>query len=189
MIFDDCEAHVLDWLAQLPASHERSMNSNEAAAWFDDWMAIDAKNEEIDRAEKWREPTASEAMSKRSELARLRTERTALFLRMGLDANGKAVNTQVAPVVVGSASGGSESDKAAQAKPLQRNAAQDSAILLKIKELGHDPLALPKNPNGKPGVKAAVRTALSRDSLFVGSTIFNKAWERLTARADIAIRG
>lgn len=100
-----------------------------------------------------------------------------------------APEPQAATVVVESASGGVEPDKAAQAKPLQRTAAQDAAILCEIKKLGHDPMALPKNPDGKPGVKAAVRTALLSHSLFKGSTVFDKAWERLTARADIAIRG
>ena len=74
-------------------------------------------------------------------------------------------------------------------KPLQRTAAQDAAILGEIKKQGLDPLALPKNPTGKPGVKLAIRTALKSNSLFVGGTVFNKAWERLTARADIEIQG
>ena len=77
----------------------------------------------------------------------------------------------------------------APAMPLQRTAAQDAAILGEIEKQGYDPLALPKNPPGKPGVKAAIRTALSKNSLFTGGTVFNKAWERLTARADIAIQG
>ena len=72
---------------------------------------------------------------------------------------------------------------------MQRTAAQDAEILFEIKKQGYEPLALPRNPDGKPGVKAAVRTALLSHSLFTGSTVFDKAWERLTARADIAIRG
>jgi hypothetical protein len=77
---------------------------------------------------------------------------------------------------------------AAPATPLSRFNAQDAAILAEIKRLGFDPLALPKNPDGKRGVKAAVRLALSTDKLFKGSTVFEKAWERLTARAEIVIR-
>ena len=91
-------------------------------------------------------------------------------------------------VAVG-ASDGVEQDKAGPAKPLQRTAAQDSAILCEIEKQGYDPLALPKNLPGKPGVKAAIRAALSENSLFTGGTVFDKAWERLTARADIAIQG
>ena len=73
-------------------------------------------------------------------------------------------------------------------KPVQRFEAQDRAILLELKNLGYDPKKLPKNPKGKPGVKAAVRTRLSNNKLFVGTTIFNKAWERLTARSEIVLR-
>lgn len=94
-----------------------------------------------------------------------------------------------APVEAAGASGAVEPDKATPAKALQRTAAQDSAILCEIGKQGYDPLALPKNFAGKPGVKAAIRAALSQNSLFAGGTVFNKAWERLTARADIAIRG
>ena len=74
-------------------------------------------------------------------------------------------------------------------KPVQRAAAQDAAILCEIQKQGFDPLALPKNPAGKPGPKAAIRTALSSNSLFTGGTVFDKAWERLTANADIVIQG
>jgi hypothetical protein len=77
---------------------------------------------------------------------------------------------------------------AAPSKPLSRFAAQDAAILVEIKKLGLDPLALPKNPAGKPGVKAAVRSALSESKLFKGSKVFDKAWERLAAHADIVIQ-
>lgn len=75
-------------------------------------------------------------------------------------------------------------------RPLQRTAAQDNAIICEIKKQGYDPLALPKNPTGKPGVKAIIRTALSGNKLFgsLSSTIFNKAWERLAARDDIVIQ-
>lgn len=89
----------------------------------------------------------------------------------------------------GSTSGGVEPAKAEPAKPLQRTAAQDAAILCEIQKLGYDPLALPKNPNGKPGVKAAIRAVLKGNSLFVGQSVFKHAWERLTARGDIEIKG
>lgn len=78
---------------------------------------------------------------------------------------------------------------AVPAKPLQRTAAQDSAVLTEIKKQGYDPLALPKNPDGKPGVKAAIRRALKTNKLFTGSTVFDKAWARLTTHADIVIKG
>jgi hypothetical protein len=72
--------------------------------------------------------------------------------------------------------------------PLQRTAAQDAAILSAITNQGLKPLEIPKNTPGKPGVKATIRTALTKDSLFVGSTIFDKAWVRLTSRGEIVIK-
>ncbi len=72
--------------------------------------------------------------------------------------------------------------------PVQRTAAQDAAILSTLAALNINPLAIPKNKTGKAGSKAKVRTALERNPLFVGATVFNKAWERLSARGDIVIR-
>lgn len=91
-----------------------------------------------------------------------------------------------APVLALSAVGGSESDKAGPAKPVQRSAAQDAAIVGAIKAAGFSPLALPKNEAGKPGPKAAIRDALKGNPLFVGGTVFDKAWCRLRRRFDIA---
>lgn len=76
----------------------------------------------------------------------------------------------------------------APAKPVSRGAAQDAAILAEIKNLGLDPLALIKNAPGKRGTKAAICTALLKNPLFVGSKVFDKAWERLTARTDIVCK-
>ena len=74
-----------------------------------------------------------------------------------------------------------------ETQPIQRSAAQDTAILEVIKTIGHDPLHLPRNEAGKPGVKAKVREAVGKNKLFTGSTVFEKAWERLTASHDIVI--
>lgn len=71
--------------------------------------------------------------------------------------------------------------------PVQRTAAQDAAILSTLAALNINPLAIAKNKAGKPGIKAKVRTALDGNSLFVGATVFDKAWERLSARGDIVI--
>lgn len=84
-----------------------------------------------------------------------------------------------APVVAESLSNGS-------AKPMQRSAAQDAEILAAIRNAGHDPLALPMNEPGKPGVKAAIRDTLGGKGLFAGTTVFDKAWERLRQQCDIA---
>ena len=117
-------------------------------------------------------------------------ERFAAPFRVSFQVEGPAQTaaTPVPAVAVG-VSGDVEPDKAEPAKPLQRTAAQDSAILCEIDKQGYDPLALPKNPPGKSGAKAAIRAALSKNLLFTGATVFNKAWERLTDRADIVIQG
>ncbi|CAN5873254.1 hypothetical protein BH11PSE12_BH11PSE12_20480 [soil metagenome] len=81
---------------------------------------------------------------------------------------------------------GTAKAQAAPAKPLQRTLAQDTAILTAIKQAGYDPLALPKNEPGKPGVKSEIRDALNGNSLFVGTTVFRRAWERLRQFGDIA---
>lgn len=56
---------------------------------------------------------------------------------------------------------------------------QGDAILAEIRKQGFDPMALPPKPPGRPGVKAAVRAALTDSPLFKGSKVFDKAWERL----------
>lgn len=81
-----------------------------------------------------------------------------------------------------------ESVQPPDAKPIQRRAAQDDAIIDAIRQLGHAPQKLPKNESGKPGVKAAVRATLEgKNPMFPsGSTVLNKAWERLLENDDIA---
>lgn len=74
------------------------------------------------------------------------------------------------------------------AQPMQRSAAQDAAILDAIQTMSIDPLAIPKNSPGKPGTKAKVRSALKGNPLFIGTTVFDKAWQRLTSRGEIVIR-
>ncbi len=58
--------------------------------------------------------------------------------------------------------------------------AQEQAILDKLVALGYDPTALPRNEQGKPGVPATCKKALSDSSLFTRKTAFKKAWERLS---------
>lgn len=72
-------------------------------------------------------------------------------------------------------------------KPLSKAAAQDAEILNVIRKLGYEPQKLSKNLPGKKGVKAEVRRAVGKKGMWVGTTVFNKAWERLTANKDIKI--
>jgi hypothetical protein len=75
---------------------------------------------------------------------------------------------------------------AAQAVP--RFAAQERAVLGYLAGLGVSPTALPRRDAGKPGIKAAAKTALQGTPLFVGSEIFRKTWERLRASKEIRDR-
>ena len=78
--------------------------------------------------------------------------------------------------------------KPTKVTPVQRSAAQDAAIVSELKKLRCDPTALPQNERGKAGVKSKVRAALKDDRLFTGSTVFDKAWERLSRNGDIVIQ-
>lgn len=71
-------------------------------------------------------------------------------------------------------------------KPVQRQAAQEQAILAAIQQLGAAPLKLIRPPSGKSGIKARVCRALHGEPLFVGTTVFTRAWERLMKRGAIA---
>jgi hypothetical protein len=72
--------------------------------------------------------------------------------------------------------------------PRRRQLDQEEAILAAIREQEHDPMALPNFVAGKDGVRAATRDALRASPLFKGSTVFDKAWERLGKQKLIAYR-
>jgi hypothetical protein len=65
---------------------------------------------------------------------------------------------------------------------------QEDAILDEIRRKHQDPMALPKNPAGKDGIKAAVRAALRESPLFKGPTTFDKAWERLARDGRMVLK-
>lgn len=73
-------------------------------------------------------------------------------------------------------------------KPKSASQAQDEAILSVLRARGYDPMALPPFEQGRPGVKAEVRTELGSKGMWAGTTVFKKAWERLTRNGDIAYR-
>lgn len=178
---DGFDSHVTDWLAQLPKNREQKQYED-AFPLFENLGELLDERELLKSARKSQDSLGKESTDRL--LSRLEDDVKILYSSLGLGPDGK---TQSMPFVNDSASGGVE--PAGSAKPLQRTAAQDSAILCEIEKRGYDPQALPKNPPGKPGAKAAIRASLSENSLFTGGTVFDKAWERLTARADIAIQG
>lgn len=71
-------------------------------------------------------------------------------------------------------------------KPLPKMRQQENVIIDAIKKLGHDPQKLPKNPAGKPGVKAKVRELIQHPPLFDNPDIFDNAWERLSKYKEIS---
>lgn len=74
----------------------------------------------------------------------------------------------------------------APSKPVQRGQAQEEEILAAIRAEGYEPGALPVVTGGRPGVKAAVRKAVGNSGMWSGKRVFDKAWERLRARGEIA---
>ena len=69
--------------------------------------------------------------------------------------------------------------KSNQRPPLQQ-LFQEQEILRVIRSLSHNPKMLPKQEQGKPGIKADVR-----QNLTFSPKVFDKAWERLRANQDI----
>ncbi|NHZ93638.1 hypothetical protein F2P45_32260 [Massilia sp. CCM 8733] len=71
-------------------------------------------------------------------------------------------------------------------KPLPALRAQEAKILEWLKQNEYTPDSLPPNESGKPGIKAAVRTALKDHDLFKNrATVFDKAWYRLRSGGEL----
>jgi len=79
-----------------------------------------------------------------------------------------------------------EVNDAATVEPVARWQAQEQTILNKLRELGHSPDALPKSEAWKPGVKSEVRAAIGWQGMWHSPKVFDKAWERLRERGEIA---
>jgi phosphoglycerate-specific signal transduction histidine kinase len=106
-------------------------------------------------------------------------------------AKSKGYGVQVLVAVTTAMLPEAELPKISENKVRRKQRDQEKAIIEEIKRLGHNPLELPINKSGHPGVKAEVRNALQASQLFKGnstgekSTVFNKAWERLRYTKDI----
>lgn len=71
-------------------------------------------------------------------------------------------------------------------RPVQTGRAQEVAILDAIKAFGLDPLSLPKNSPGRPGIKRRIRGELQGSPLFKNrEKAFDKAWERLRSDGEV----
>ncbi len=80
----------------------------------------------------------------------------------------------------------SGADDATDVKPVARWRAQEKTILNKLRELDYSPCALPRNEAWKPGVKSKVRAAIGSNGMWHSPRVFDKAWERLRERGEIA---
>jgi hypothetical protein len=79
-----------------------------------------------------------------------------------------------------------EADDSTHIEPVARWQAQEQTILSKLRELGYSPRALPKGEAWKPGVKAEVRAAIGSKGMWHSPKVFDKAWERLRERGEVA---
>lgn len=71
-------------------------------------------------------------------------------------------------------------------RPVQRTAAQEEAILAMLRSQGINPMMMPKRKPGVSGIKSEIRKALGTGGLWTTPRIFEKAWERLRDRGEIA---
>lgn len=67
----------------------------------------------------------------------------------------------------------------------ERQAQQRELILQTIRNLGHNPEALPPQPKGQRGIKADTRERLKGDPLFAKPNAFNTAWKELKQHGAI----
>lgn len=66
------------------------------------------------------------------------------------------------------------------AVPARNRTAQQRDLILKtVRELGHDPHALPTAPGGSRGVRAEVRDRVKGNELFTAPSSFPTAWKEL----------
>ena len=98
-----------------------------------------------------------------------------------------AYAAELAPVTVATAPGqGPVPATVNQAqKAVPRSKVQEDAIIAELKKQGYDPLALPKNPKGKPGIPAKLKDSLLGIHPFTTISIFDHALERLAKNGDI----
>jgi hypothetical protein len=77
-------------------------------------------------------------------------------------------------------------EKTTQVAPVGRQQAQEQTILNTLHGLGYTPRAMPKSEAYKPGVKSEVRAAIGSEGMWHSPRVFDKAWERLRERGEIA---
>ena len=132
-------------------------------AW-DLWIELERVRAEIAEYENLRPLTISEKALKEDKLRALKERERAI------DVQQLSASDVFDPSI--------ESSRTKQ--PPGKQAWQEDEILRAIRDLDHEPTAIPKYESGKPGVKASVRSLVSkRHPRFAEGTVFDKAWQRL----------
>lgn len=70
-------------------------------------------------------------------------------------------------------------------RPVKVHRLQEEEILAAIGVLGYEPTALPMQKPGRLGVKSEVRKLLGKQGHWAGSTVLDKAWDRLLSDGGI----
>lgn len=73
-----------------------------------------------------------------------------------------------------------------QPLPIKRQIEQEDEIIETLKDLGYDPRKLPKYTPGRSDVKRDVKVKIGTKGIWVGSSVFDKAWDRLSSKKLIA---
>ena len=73
-----------------------------------------------------------------------------------------------------------------QPSPIKRQIEQEDEIIQTLKDLGYDPMKLPKYTPGRPDFKRDVKVKIGTQGMWAGSSVFNKAWDRLGSKNRIA---
>lgn len=75
-----------------------------------------------------------------------------------------------------------------EGQPKPKAYRQEQAVIDALRELGHDPKALPPLKHGHKWVKSEVWSKLaSHTDLFISKRTFDKTWERLSTQKDIVL--
>jgi hypothetical protein len=124
--------------------------------------------------------TAAPLLQSSFDVVRLRAVAEGLGIEWPPELDSPRAPTQPAPSTIAPAVAIPEP----VVRPQQRQRHQEAEILRVLRELGHDPNALPRNTPGRAGPKAAAFGRLGWKKEARG--VFDKAWDRLRLAREIA---
>ena len=70
-------------------------------------------------------------------------------------------------------------------RPPKAQDQQEQEVIRAVIALGFNPLAIPVRRRGQSGVKSQIKESLGTKNHWVGSTVFDKTWERLRSKGGI----